>query len=218
MKIIECEQGSLDWLKARLGIPTASCFDKIVTAAGKESAASDGYLASLAAEWWLGQPCDDFQSGFMERGSLLEEEAVADYAFEVNAEPVKVGLCLTDDGRAGASPDRLVGTDGLWEIKVPSAAKHMAMVLGTPPKEYFVQVQGQLWVTGREWCELVCFHPTFPRVVRRYVRDEEFIESLAKHLGNFCDRLDAVKERFAGAKAEYDATREAAEWEAQASM
>lgn len=205
MKIIECEQGSPEWINARIGLPTASNFDKIITPTGNASKSADRYLGKLAAEWFLGQCLDDFERPFMQRGTDLESSAVAAYEINNDVDTVKVGLCMLDDGSAGASPDRLVGDDGLLEIKCPSAEVHMMYVLGGPPDDYFVQIQGQLWVTGRKWCDLLCFHPTLPSVSKRYTRDEKFIERLAVEVVKLTARLAAAKDKLAGDKSEHDA-------------
>ena len=211
MKIIECEQGTPAWVAARIGRPTSSNFDAIVTKSGTPSKSADRYLAKLAAEWFLGQSLDEGRTQFMERGTAMEAEAVRFYEWERDTDTVPVGLCLTDDGRAGASPDRLVGDDGLVEVKCPSAEVHMSYLLGNPPGDYFVQQQGQLWVTGRAWVDLLCYHPTFPKVLVRSYPDAEFIETLAKYVGALCDKLDAAKAKLADAKAAHDAARAARE-------
>lgn len=215
---VDCEQGSPAWLQARIGLPTASNFDRIISASGNELKGSNRYLAHLVAEWFLGQSLDEYKSPFMERGTQMEARAVAAYEFKYdipNEGCRKVGLVLRDDRRCGASPDRLVGDRGLLEIKVPSAEVHMAYLLGEPTSDYFVQVQGQLWVCEREWVDLLSFNGAMPDVEHRYQRDEEFIGRLAKAVERFSDRLDAAKAKLADRKAEYDAAR-AAELEAMA--
>jgi hypothetical protein len=209
MRIIDCKQGSPEWQDARLGLPTASGFDRIITPSGNPSKGATKYLAQCFAEWYLGVPLDDFQSAFMERGTEMEPEARRWYEFAHDAEALPVGFCLTDDGRAGASPDSLIGEDGLLEIKCPAAVTHAVYLLGGLTDEYKIQVQGQLWVTGRAWCDLLCYHPTMPRVVTRIERDEPFIEAMGKYLTAFCDRLDEAKAQYAEKKAEADTTRTA---------
>ena len=98
MKILRMEQGTPSWVEARLGIPTASCFDKILTKGGKLSAQASGYMHQLVAEWLLGCPLDDFASGYMQRGTALEQRAVKWYEFTNDCEVDRVGLCVRDDG------------------------------------------------------------------------------------------------------------------------
>lgn len=126
MIILNVQQGTDEWKRARIGVPTASCFDEILTPSGARSGQQDKYLARLAAEWFFDEPfADEARTQFMERGTDMEPEAGRWYAFERDCDPVQVGLCLTDDGRVGASPDLLVGSDGAAEIKCPGAKTHM---------------------------------------------------------------------------------------------
>ena len=93
MTILECEQGSAEWQAARLGIPTASCFGRIVTPAGALSKSRNKYLAELLAEWALGEPIEDFDSEWVARGRILEPQARDYYAFHADVEPKQVGFC-----------------------------------------------------------------------------------------------------------------------------
>ncbi|MGB1014981.1 MAG: lambda exonuclease family protein [Nannocystaceae bacterium] len=194
MKVIQCVQGGQDWIRARLGRPTASQFDKLVTPKTlKASKSADAFMHKLLAEWATGESSDDAASGFMDRGIEMESEAADWYAFTTNTEPVPVGFCTTDDGRAGCSPDRLVGDDGGLEIKCPSAKVHVGYLLGTPPTQYRLQIQGSLYVTGRQWWDWLSYHPDMPSVLIRMERDEECIDALSAVLPPFCDALDAAK-------------------------
>jgi hypothetical protein len=149
VKIVDVKQGSAEWVQARIGLPTASCFDQIVTPAkGERSKSMNKYLARLFAEWYLNAPMDDANSGFMERGTALESQAAGWYGLMHDVEVHKVGLCLRDDGKAGASPDGLVGENGLVEIKCLGAQAHAeALIAGGSQNDYRVQVQGQLYIT-----------------------------------------------------------------------
>ncbi len=195
MRIVQCEQGSREWIEARLGIPTASCFDKILTASGALSGQSDKYMAKLLAEWFLGEPVDERESQFMERGTALEPQALAAYEFDRSVDVQRVGFCLRDDGAVGASPDGLVGDDGAVEVKTPAAQTHMLYMIGGITHEYRVQVQGQLWITGRKWCDLLAYNPVLPSVTVRFERDEEYIKTLAESVDKFIGKLEAAKDR-----------------------
>jgi hypothetical protein len=218
VRIVDVQQGSPEWIQARLGLPTASSFDRLLTKTGKVSASASKYLAELAAEWYLGAPLSDYQSPFMERGSQMEQEAVAFYEMANDVDTVPVGLCLTDCGRAGASPDRLVGDDGCLEIKCPSAAVHMHYVLHGAPDEYRPQAQGQLWVTGRKWVDLLCFHPSIESVLVRVERDEDYIADMEAVVFAFADRLAEAKERLAGDRAKHLQRKQEADADALASL
>lgn len=177
---VDCQQGSEEWLRARLGIPTASRFSDIVTPKkGDPSASMAPYCYELLAEQLLGRPLDDQTSAFMERGTALEKAARAWYCFERETTVEEVGFLLRDDGRVGCSPDGLVGDDGGLEIKCPSAAVHIGYLLGEAGAKYRCQVQGCLWITGRKWWDFVSYNPDMPPVLVRFERDEDFIAKLA---------------------------------------
>ena len=131
MIVHDCIQGTTEWLSVRAGIPTASMFDQIITPkTGKLSTSSEGYMLRLLAERILKRPIEQQAfSGWMDRGSAMESDAVAFYEFQRSLDTVKVGFITNDAGTIGASPDRLVGDDGLLEIKCPSEAVHMGYLL-----------------------------------------------------------------------------------------
>lgn len=189
----EFQQGSAAWVMARLGIPTASQFDRIITPTGKPSTAVDKYAHELIAEQLLGKPLKDESSGFMERGTLNEERAASYYELQRDVDTVPVGFIVRDDRRSGASPDRLVGDNGLLEIKVPAANTHIGYLLDSEGIGYKCQVQGQLWVAERDWCDTLSWHPTFPPALVRQHRDEEFIKKLAAGVEQFCNYVDELK-------------------------
>lgn len=199
MIALDVVQGTQEWLDARLGIPTASNFSRIVTAKTRKlSAASDKYLCELVAERIIGRPLDDASTDFMLRGSILEPDAAKAYEFENDCETVQIGFALADSRRWGASPDRLVGEDGLVEIKCPGAAGHVAALLGMSDDEHFAQVQGQLWVTGRKWCDLFFYNPAMPSHTVRIDRDDEYCAALDAAVPAFCDRVDEAYRRIVG--------------------
>ena len=161
MRIIPCEQGTLEWVTARLGIPTASQFHRIITPRGRLSSQAQAYMNELLAERIINQPATAETSKWMERGKALESEAADWYAMMASCEPVRVGFCLHDEVNAGASPDRLIGDDGLLEVKCPTAATHIGYLrsgIGAE-SDHWVQVQGQLWVTGRAWADVLSYCP-----------------------------------------------------------
>lgn len=192
-------QGTPEWRIDRAGIPTASCFHRILTPRTlKPSAQAEGYMARLVAERILGLPVDDgSESGWMQRGSVLERQAVAYYALVTNQDPVAVGFCYHDSRRFGCSPDRLVGDKGGLEIKCPSAEVHVRYLLTSPeiPAEYVMQIQGNLLATGREWWDFLSFCPDFPPVLLRFQPDVEYQGALSRELEPFCDLVDKAEAR-----------------------
>lgn len=200
MKIVPVVQGSPEWLQARLGLPTSSEFHRIIQPVKRKASSGQAdYKAKLIAEWLIGEPLDTYVSPFMERGTELEASAVATYEFEADITTTAVGLCLTDDEKAGASPDRLVGDDGVLEIKCPSAEKHVGYLLDPRGlvEDYFTQVHGEMFVCERAWADLFSYHPTLPAVRVRVPRDAEFIDAFAPLLAAFVADLDAAKEKLA---------------------
>jgi hypothetical protein len=180
----------------RLGIPTASEFPKIVTPTGKLSEQARKYAHLLVAEQLLGRPLislDELE--WVARGKELEPEAARLYEFDRDVDTEPVGFLTTDDGRIGASPDRLVGKPGVLEIKAPAPQTHVGYVLDGFAEKYKPQVQGQLLVSDREWCDWMSYHPELPPIIDRVHRDEVFIGRLRDALNVFCDMLDAMRER-----------------------
>lgn len=188
MIVHKVEQSTLAWLRLRAGIPTASNFDKILTAGGKASEQAEEYAYSLLAEQLVGHPISGPETKWMRRGNEMEPEAVDAYEFDKNAETDRAGFITLDDGSAGASPDRLFGSAGLVQIKCPAAHTHVAYLMGEwggIEKKYRPQLQGELYVCEREWVEVVSYFPEMPIAITRVARDEEYIAKLASALSTF---------------------------------
>jgi len=179
MKICSHEQGSPEWFEARLGIPSASMFSKIVTTKGVWSTQADSYINQLVAERLTGEREEIYQSHHMIRGTELEPEARDMYCLVKDVEVQEVGFCLHDTLKAGCSPDGLIGEDGGLEIKAPAPATHVEYLRGgVLPSRYEQQVMGCLWITQREWWDFVSYHPNMKPLIVRVERDEEYIAAL----------------------------------------
>lgn len=188
---LDMPQGTPEWMAARCGIPTASSFGRILTPKTmKVGAGARTYLCELAAERLLGSSLDPYISEWMERGLELEGTAIDYYELQRELETEEVGHCLTDDKRAGCSPDRLIGEDGGLEIKCPSATVHIGYLLEVPAR-FRAQIQGGLWITERKWWDLLSYHPELPPLLVRFARNEDYIAALAAAVAQFCDELDA---------------------------
>lgn len=197
MKIIRCEQGSIEWMRARLGMPTASQFDRIITPkTRKPSGSRPLYRAECLAEWLMGQPIDWGTSAYMERGTEWEDKARQYYAMIRNVDVETPGFILRDDELAGGSPDGLVGSDGGLEIKCPGAVQHVRNLLGADP-EYTGQIQGYMYLTGRAWWDFLSYNPELPPVIRRIERDDTYISALIPVLDEFIGQLAEDKQHLA---------------------
>lgn len=203
MIVHDAPQGSPEWLRARLGIPTSSCFSKLVTGTGKvsEGEGPKTYTDRLVAEYVLGEPLDSLDGmPVIERGHELEGRAAGWYEFEYapGVTLTEVGLCLTDDRCAGASCDRLADDAGVVEIKCPLA--HTFVKYTRDPaalrKEYEAQCQGQLWVTGRAWCDLIAWNPVMGGEVVRILPDPKWHAAIEKAIGLAWVRIKEGRERF----------------------
>ncbi len=191
MKLIACEQGSPEWHAARCGIATASRFsDILATIKSGEAAARRNYRARLVVERLTGKSVESFQTTAMRQGTEREPAARSAYEAQTGAWVSEVGFCRHDTMEAGASPDGLIGDDGGLEIKCPELATHLGYLrmAGMPP-EYVAQVQGNLWITGRDWWDFVSYSPDFPEglqlCIRRVFRDEAYIKGLELAVGLF---------------------------------
>jgi len=196
MIIHDCEQGTADWYAVKLGIPSASNFDKIVTPKGQYSKQARRYAFQLLAERVLKTPTESLEGQmWMERGKELEPQAAEFYSFlNDGVELKRVGFVTTDDGKIGCSPDRLVGETGLVEFKCTAPHTHLQYWIDGFGDDYINQVQGQIMVCEREWCDRVSHHPLMPPLTVRTYRDEERISLLRAALSQFDEELDRMEE------------------------
>lgn len=196
---LDLEQGSSEWMRARLALPTCSQAARILTPKTlKYSEASGGYRNRLLAEFAFGYPLgDDPISGWTIRGHELEPAARAWYAFEKDVDVREVGFVLRGDRAFGGSPDGLVGDDGILELKAPAASTHLGYVLDPSllVAEYRAQCQSLMYVTRRRWVDLASFNPKLPKVLVRVERDESFLTPFHRALGRFLSELNAAKRK-----------------------
>ncbi len=197
MKIIDVVQGTPEWIKARVGIPTASNFNKIITPKNmKLSSQAKDYQHRLIAEWMTGEPIDNaFWNHWMERGTELEDKARLRYEIETGMDVQQVGFITNDAGTLGASPDGIV-PDALrgLEIKCPSAEVHVSYMAKRDMDKYKCQVQGGIHVCELDKWDIVSFSETMPMVKIEVGRDEVFIKKMVPALTQFCDELAELKE------------------------
>lgn len=200
IEFIHVEQNTPEWHEARRGIPTASEFATVMATGrgGGESVTRRKYLLTLAGEVLTGQVVPGWEGNqHTERGHAMEDDARNLYAMLHDAEPERAGFVRRHSVRAGCSPDSVVGATGLLEIK--TKLPHLQLDLldrDRLPPEHVAQVQGQLWVTGRAFCDFVSYWPGLPLFHKRVERDEDYIARLAIAVAEFNAELDAIVERF----------------------
>lgn len=195
LTVYDCEQGSEDWFRARMGIPTASEFGTVLAPrAGSEGKMRRTYLHKLAGEIITGQPMERYGNAHMERGHEMEAEARSLYAFMSDADPTQIGFLR--NGQKGCSPDSLIGDAGMLEIKTKLPHLLIDCILKDDfPAEHKAQCQGALWVAEREWVDIAVYWPRMPLFVKRAYRDEEYISKLSDAIDAFNADLAAVVDR-----------------------
>lgn len=190
-------QRSTEWHMARLGKLTAS---RIADAVAKTKtgwgASRANLMADLVCERLTGVPAERYVNGAMQYGIDTEPEARAAYEFELGVTVEEVGfLDHPSIDMAGASPDGLVGSEGLVEIKCPQSAAHIETLLTkTVPDKYVKQMQWQMACTGRLWCDYATYDARMPQELQlwilRVVRDDKMIAELEKEAVAFLAELD----------------------------
>jgi hypothetical protein len=199
-----------DWYAARCGKATASRFkDAMARKKPTEAQAKKGlpgdptqarqdYLTELVVERLTGQRVQKYVTAAMQWGDH-EPEARAAYEQSTGTEVEETGFIAHDTLYAGCSPDGLVDWDGLIEIKCPyNSAVHIETLLGGMPTEHMPQVQGQMWITGREWCDFVSYDPRMPEPLQLYVQripaDPKAIADLAFGISAFLKEVGSKVE------------------------
>ena len=197
MKIIDCAQGSPEWFAARLGKVSASRVADLTAKTKTGVAASRAnYAAELVAERLTGVTAEKYSNAAMAWGTETEPQARSMYEFMRDCDVVEVGTVLHPTiEMACASPDGLVGDDGLIEIKCPNTSTHIETLLGDSiAGKYITQMQWQMACTGRQWCDFVSFDPRMPGdmqiLVKRVPRDDAMIASLEEQVSAFLAEID----------------------------
>lgn len=199
MIILDHEQGTDEWLKSRLGKPSASMFSQLITNNGKISSSASKYIRTLIAEKLTGEHKDFYKSQWMQRGNELEPEAREMYSFITGNEVVETGFILHDSEDFGCSPDGLIcGTNtGGVEIKCPAPDTHVEYMQDKQAgvKKYWQQIQGCMYVTDRQWWDFFSYHPSMRHVLVRVERDEQYIAKLAVEINKAVKIIKTEVER-----------------------
>jgi len=209
------EQRSPEWFAARCGKATASRVADIVarTKTGGWGASRANYAAQLVAERLTGVPAETFTNAAMQWGCDTEAEARRAYCFRQDVDVMEVGFVDHPRiGMSGASPDGLIGEDGLLELKCPNTSTHIATLLGqSVPAKYLHQIQWQLACSGRDWCDFASYDPRLPESMRlfavRVPRDDELIKQLEQDVSDFLTEVAATVEEL---RSKYERQLEAA--------
>jgi putative phage-type endonuclease len=189
------EQRTPEWYKARLGCVTASEVKNVLMA--KTTAGYQNYRAKLVLEILTGTQQDSFSSDAMNWGTEFEPIARQEYIMLTGNKVVEAGFIRHETMRAGASPDGEVNEDGLVEIKCPNTTTHFNTILtNKSPKEYYAQMQMQMWIENRQWCDFVSYDPRVPSSMQIFIvrvkRDDKFIEDMVQRIVEMNQEVDEM--------------------------
>ena len=197
------QQGA--WLMERVGFVTASRFKHVMAfkKATKGNApepmqARQDYLMQVVTERLTFQPTPSFVNSAMQWGIDQEGFARQKYVERTDSHVELTGFVRHSIPWVGASPDGLVGFDGLVEFKCPTSVTHVQTILNGMSDDHLPQVQGQMWVTGAQWCDFVSYDPRLPPGMEMYIqripRNDEYIALLENHVRVFLAEVETVIE------------------------
>ena len=202
------EQGSIDWLMARCGMVTASRFKDVLAKLknGTPAKVRQDYLWEVVVERLTGRPIVHYVNAAMERGTELEPLGRMAYEARTGRMVAETGF-LHHNGIqfVGGSPDGLLDDDGGIEIKCPyNSAIHLATVLEGMPADHVPQVQGLMWITGRQWWDFVSYDDRLPApldiYVQRVPRDDAFCKTLEAEVIVFLREVETLLQRIKGVR------------------
>ena len=214
MRLLNVEQGSFEWRRARRGVPTASRAADVVARlkpakgeeVGRPAQVRKDYALQLAFERVTLMEWPVYVNQAMQRGTDLEPLARDEYEARSGTMVEQVGIALHDELDVGASPDGLVGDDGLVEIKCPFEMTRVARVWATGDvSDYEAQVQWQLWVLGRSWCDVCVYDPRLEDVgmhlfVRRVHASPETFALFEREVPEFLNEVAALEAQLTAEK------------------
>lgn len=200
---LQVTQGTPEWLQARVGCVTASRVSAVMSKLrnGGESEKRRTYKMELLTEILTGKATEHYVSMEMDFGTQNEPLARCAYDMSIGIESEMVGFVLHPKiPRSGASPDGLVGADGLVELKVPNTTTHLEYLLAdVVPAEYIPQMMWQMACTNRKWCDFVSFDPRLPvefsLFICRLPRDDKLIGEMEREVEKFIYELNEISQR-----------------------
>lgn len=199
MDTITDEQRTAEWFQARVGKATASRFKDVMAKLknGSPAAARINYLVDIATERLTKSATPHYSNSAMQWGVTHEASARIVYEQRRQLQVEETGFIQHEELDAGASPDGLVDWDGLIEIKCPyNSSVHVMTWMDGMPEDHVAQVQGQLWITGRQWCDFISFDPRMPPALQLYVerigRNDSYIAGLETEIRKFLIDVDTM--------------------------
>lgn len=193
MIVHNVEQGTDEWRKVKAGKASASNFSAIIgkNARGTEYLkAREIYMMEVVTEMLTGEPASEIVAKALQWGKDHEQVAREIFNERTGLDATKIGFCQHDTLLAGASPDGLIDWDGGWECKCPvNSMNHVQTLLHGMPPEHMAQVQGNMWITKREFWIFASFDPRMPEgldlYTQRIERDESYIAMLESEVEKF---------------------------------
>ena len=198
MALVDIQQQTAEWLQMRIGAVTASRMNDVMAKLknGNPSQARKDYAAELVCERLTNRASEHFVSRAMEWGIDNEPLAKAAYELEFDVQLQSGGLAMHDRIKwLMASPDGLVGDEGLAEFKCPTTATHIEyFTAGVVPEEYRWQMYCQMACADRKWCDFVSYDPRLPAslelFVRRLERNDEIIAKMEAEVERFIGEVE----------------------------
>ena len=199
-RLLDVQQGSGDWLAARVGRVTSSRLKDVCNFRkdGKSSADREKYLLEIVTERLTGQPVPHFVNSAMQHGTDNEPVARLDYAWTRQVQVEETGIWVADDLPFGGSPDGLIGDgDGIIEVKCPwNSCVHVETLLNGMPDEHKYQIQGNLLATDRIYCDFISYDPRMvdglKLYVQRVLRDDDMIKTIVEQTEKFLAEVEAL--------------------------
>lgn len=215
------EQHSPEWFQMRQGMATGSMMADVVTKKKRGDgyyAAREDYMIDLAVTRLTGLMPDRYVSKAMEFGTENEPRGRAAYEMHCDVMVEEVGFAFHPHIKwFGSSPDGLVGSEGVLEVKCPNSATHLGYILGNVvPEQYIPQMKSHMLCAERQWCDFVSFDPRMPKhlqlFVRRLDREEKMLMELEMEVEKFLGELDELMAKFGSVPAVVKGLNEVAQY------
>ena len=193
--IYDMDQGSEAWFDTRCGRITASKFKDMMS--GESTGGYKGLLYSVSGQIISREIEETYTNAAMERGTLLEPEARLFYEEIMQVDVFEAGFVTNEEifpEYIGVSPDGMIQEEnGLLEIKCPMMKTHVGYLLADRlPNEYKWQVQGQILVSGADYCDFMSYYPNMTPFIKRIYPDKEMQEALLERMDLSVGRIKEI--------------------------